>query len=575
MPPIYINDQEVIKRYVGIQEVVAAYVGSQQVFASGVQFSAIQNLFASSEQGFLPNPNDFATLFQDSAGTTPVTAANQPIGKILDQSGRGNHVTQATAGNRPYLRGTPLGANLVTDPFFYSGANWTAGSGWTIASPAAGAVTSSAALSLSGLAAEVGKVYLVAYTVQTRTAGSVAVSFGGATGRSITGVGVFYEYLTTVSTAGLALTGTGFSGKVRGLSVWDASAGAVGAPYSFDFNGTTAFLSRASMISAYPFTMGSDTQVFGSTCGLFSLHQSDVDWKGTDPSGRSLDWKEATISAYGGDGAYNGAHNVQLCQFATSSNVTEDELLAGSAAAHSNTFGTKTTLFFGKGRSGDFIFTGICSGGFVIDRTLTSDEKTLVNTFYGANKAIQCWGDSMTAGSGVGVTVGYPIRLRELVARSIDNKGAGGETSTQIKDRFVADTTNKDQWTNIFWMGTNDAYPADWPTTILNNIATCVSGLKGAKRYLVLGVTKAESGSPTPAALTALDASLLSIYGDKFVDVRAYLQSKNDGSANDLADIAAGLVPRSLRSDTIHLNDKGYQHVADLLAATLKAKGWV
>lgn len=34
MPPIYINGQEVVKRYVGIQEVVAAYVGSHQVFSS-------------------------------------------------------------------------------------------------------------------------------------------------------------------------------------------------------------------------------------------------------------------------------------------------------------------------------------------------------------------------------------------------------------------------------------------------------------------------------------------------------------------------------------------------------------
>ena len=36
MPPIFINGQEVVKRYVGIQEVVAAYVGSQQVFSGAL-----------------------------------------------------------------------------------------------------------------------------------------------------------------------------------------------------------------------------------------------------------------------------------------------------------------------------------------------------------------------------------------------------------------------------------------------------------------------------------------------------------------------------------------------------------
>ena len=575
MPPIFINGQEVIKRYVGIQEVVAAYVGSQQVFASGVQFSAIQALFASSEQGFLPNPNDFTTLFQDSAGTVPVTAANQPVGKILDQSGRGNHVTQATAGYRPYLRGTPLGANLVTDPFFYSGANWTAGSGWTIASPAADAVTSSAALSLSGLAAEVGKVYLVAYTVQTRTAGSVAVSFGGATGRAVSAVGLYVEHLTAVSTAGLALTGTGFSGKVRGLSVWDASAGSVGAPYSIRFDGTDDVLSCAAMIPTYPFTMVSDAYNdldSGTYPSVWALFQNDTDLKTIQIEGSIIDWKEGMLQAYSG-GQYAG-RAMCLGEFSSSALSLEEGLLAGASAGNTNTFGTKTTFRMGQSRTA-FPLKGDIFGGFTIGRLLTSDEKAMVRTFYGADRNVQCWGDSLTAGSGVGVTIGWPVRLRDVILRQVENQGAGGQTSTQIKDRFVADTTNKDQWTNIFWMGTNDTYPADWPTTILDNIATCVSGLKGAKRYLVLGLTRGEGWSTTASALDAMDVSMASIYGNKFVDVRAYLQSKNDGSGNDLADIADGLVPRSLRSDTIHLNDKGYQHVADLLAATLKAKGWV
>lgn len=45
-----------------------------------------------------------ATLFQDSAGTTPVTAAGQPVGRILDKSGRGNHATQANASKKPILQ---------------------------------------------------------------------------------------------------------------------------------------------------------------------------------------------------------------------------------------------------------------------------------------------------------------------------------------------------------------------------------------------------------------------------------------------------------------------------------------
>jgi hypothetical protein len=47
------------------------------------------------------DPSDISTLFQDSAGTTPVTATGQPVGKMLDISGNGNHLIQPTAAARP------------------------------------------------------------------------------------------------------------------------------------------------------------------------------------------------------------------------------------------------------------------------------------------------------------------------------------------------------------------------------------------------------------------------------------------------------------------------------------------
>lgn len=50
------------------------------------------------------DPSDFSTMFQDSAGTTPVTAVGQPVGLIRDKSGRGNHLTQPTAASRPTLQ---------------------------------------------------------------------------------------------------------------------------------------------------------------------------------------------------------------------------------------------------------------------------------------------------------------------------------------------------------------------------------------------------------------------------------------------------------------------------------------
>lgn len=48
--------------------------------------------------------SDLGTLFQDAAGTTPVTAVDQPVGLVLDKSGRGNHASQATTTARPTLK---------------------------------------------------------------------------------------------------------------------------------------------------------------------------------------------------------------------------------------------------------------------------------------------------------------------------------------------------------------------------------------------------------------------------------------------------------------------------------------
>ena len=42
-------------------------------------------LFAAGEQGAWYDPSDLSTLFQNSAGTTPVTALGQPVGLMLDK----------------------------------------------------------------------------------------------------------------------------------------------------------------------------------------------------------------------------------------------------------------------------------------------------------------------------------------------------------------------------------------------------------------------------------------------------------------------------------------------------------
>jgi hypothetical protein len=79
-------------------------------------------LFSASEQGAWYDPSDFSTMFQDSAGTTPVTAVEQNVGKINDKSGNGNHASQSSSGSRPVLRAR---YNLLTYSEQFDNGAWT------------------------------------------------------------------------------------------------------------------------------------------------------------------------------------------------------------------------------------------------------------------------------------------------------------------------------------------------------------------------------------------------------------------------------------------------------------------
>ena len=95
------------KLYLGSTAINKAYLGATVVFSGGAVPFSIADLFASSEQGAWYDPSNIDTLFQDSAGTTPVTTAGEPVGLMLDKSGNDNHPIQATAAARPTYQVTP------------------------------------------------------------------------------------------------------------------------------------------------------------------------------------------------------------------------------------------------------------------------------------------------------------------------------------------------------------------------------------------------------------------------------------------------------------------------------------
>jgi lysophospholipase L1-like esterase len=178
---------------------------------------------------------------------------------------------------------------------------------------------------------------------------------------------------------------------------------------------------------------------------------------------------------------------------------------------------------------------------------------------------IVAWGDSLTYGTGA-EGHGWPKWFTEIShGTKVINKGVGGQTSTQIKTRMLAEKELHGKFA-VIWAGRNNAY--DQKGTVQADIAAMVAAL-GTSNYLVVGITngaKEPNNGPSRWCLTLinkLNASLKETYGARFVDVRPILVAAADpAQPQDVKDKADDVVPTSLRSDGVHLNSAGYKIVA-------------
>lgn len=165
----------------------------------GLSFNAIvASIFANGEVGVAYDPNDLSTLFQDSAGTTPVTAAGQPVGLQLDKS-----------------RG------MVRGPELYAGgsAGWTAGAEWNISGDTASVAGTGSFTNLdkvvSGTSAN--RFYTLTLEVISVSGGALRVALGGSAFASITSPGTYRLQLNAATSSGLIRmqAGAGVAAAVR------------------------------------------------------------------------------------------------------------------------------------------------------------------------------------------------------------------------------------------------------------------------------------------------------------------------------------------------------------------------
>ncbi|SEC23940.1 hypothetical protein FIV41_20970 [Pseudomonas marginalis] len=171
----------------------------------------------------------------------------------------------------------------------------------------------------------------------------------------------------------------------------------------------------------------------------------------------------------------------------------------------------------------------------------------------------------------------------ESDAYTFTRDAAGEARYSAPRSPFVPDVPGEGFYTQIIWMGRNNL---DNVEQIKSDIRAMVGVQKTAeKRYLI--ITPPLGGNPTPGASTgegvgtstynncvALEDWATTEYGDRVIKIREWLMQFNNGSADDLDDVAKGVVPRSLRLDIIHNTTISNGHIARRIAYEINRRSW-
>lgn len=127
----------------------------------------------------------------------------------------------------------------------------------------------------------------------------------------------------------------------------------------------------------------------------------------------------------------------------------------------------------------------------------------------------------------------------------------------------------------IIWAGTNDT--SNWQSIswTMENIIRMIETLNTDK-YIIIGLTAKTLFSD----IVSRNNAMFRKFGRHFLDVRKYLLNYGltdvgiTPTEQDTTDISDGEIPSSLRSDSIHLNNYGYQGVANCVYRLGKELGY-
>lgn len=233
-------------------------------------------------------------------------------------------------------------------------------------------------------------------------------------------------------------------------------------------------------------------------------------------------------------------------------------------------------------RKGGIVPVVALDGGAIPADTTETDVATIAPSGdFRASSSAEFYGFTGTLSGIAGILKYYPDTHRWSFTRT----DAGDLTALDRPTPFLVSGDQRLDSVTVIMAGRNNLIT---PAANLDNVTRDIDGIISAltplnRRYLVLSVTNGTTettGTANHTAITALNATLSSRYGDLYYDLRSDFIAQGmtiaglTPTGSDTTAIAGDAPPPSLMVDSVHPNTDGYLVIGTLVATRLAAMGW-